>query len=78
LVIVEAEVGHAVGGFHAEREQTGGEAFAALAELGVGEAEVAVDYSDLLAIKVNGAVQAADRCQRYVHEFGLYTEAGRA
>jgi hypothetical protein len=75
-MIVETEIGDAIGRFHSQREQTGGEALATLAELGIGEAIGPIDYADLPAIKVNGRVEAADRCQGYVHDLGLYTEAG--
>ena len=43
LVVVEAEIGDAVGGPDPERDEAGGQAFAALAELGVRKAAVARD-----------------------------------
>ena len=41
FVVVEAEIRDAVAGLDPEREEAGGKAFAALTELGVGEAALA-------------------------------------
>jgi hypothetical protein len=43
--------------------------------LRIGETIGPIDYSDLPAVKIDGAVEAADGRERYVHELGLYTDS---
>ena len=68
LVVIEAEIRDAVAGLDPGGEEAGGEALAALAEFGVGEAAVAGDHAGLLAVKIHGAIEAADRGQGHVHD----------
>jgi hypothetical protein len=56
LMVVEAEVGDTVAGADALRKQPGGETFATLSELGVGERTEAGDNSSFFSVKIDGAI----------------------
>src|SRR5207302_9531749 len=75
---VKAEVGDAVAGQYAFREEAAGEPFATLAELTVCETQIARDDADLLPIQGDGAVKAPDWGERNVHDLKEYTIIPRA
>ncbi len=67
LMVVEAEIGDAIAGADAFGKKSGGETFAPLSELGVGERTGARDYACLFSVEINRPVQAADGGKGNVH-----------
>jgi hypothetical protein len=66
---VEAEDADAVVGANAVGDQAGGDATAAVGELGVGEAGFSVDDSDFVWIEVQRAEETAQGSQRNMHRW---------
>ena len=67
LVVVVAEVGHAIARRDAELLQAGREPLRALSELGVGELPVPGDDADSGSVQIHGAMQAAKGRERNEH-----------
>ncbi len=67
-MIVEAQICDAVAMLDAFLPKRGGQALAALAELGVGELALARNDPDLLAKQVNRTMETPDGCQRNQHD----------